>query len=241
MTNGLNKLTAGGFKLTFCGAAETVTGSNFLVETDSAKVLIDCGIEQGRDYVERDAYGPFPYDPATIDALVITHAHLDHVGRCPKLAKDGFRGRVFMTEPTRDLTELILRDSAHIMMEDAERKNLPPLFDDKDVDAFLKLIETVQYHEEKEIASGVSAYLRNTGHILGSASVRLTAADGTTLALTGDIGNSPSPLLPDWEPVPDADALVMESVYGDRAHPPRAERDSTLKDTLKRAIERGGA
>ncbi|HVX91461.1 MAG TPA: MBL fold metallo-hydrolase [Candidatus Paceibacterota bacterium] len=230
-----------GFKLTFCGAAETVTGSNFLVETESAKILIDCGIEQGRDYVERDAYGPFPYDPATIDALVITHAHLDHVGRCPKLAKDGFCGRVFMTEPTRDLTELILRDSAHIMAEDAQRKQLPPLFDDKDVDTFLRLIETVPYHEEKEIASGLSIYLRNTGHILGSASVRIKAADGTALALTGDIGNSPSPLLPDWEAVPDADVLLMESVYGDRAHPPKADRDSRLKDTLKRAIEREGA
>lgn len=240
-----------GFKLTFCGAAETVTGSNFLVETDQAKILIDCGIEQGRDYVEQETYAPFPYGASTIDALVVTHAHLDHVGRCPKLVKEGFRGRVFMTEPTRDLAELILRDSAHIMAEDAARKHLPPLFDDKDVDAFLKLIETVPYHEEKEIASGVTVYLRNTGHILGSASVRLKAADsprwssgeagGTTLALTGDIGNSPSPLLPDWEAVPDADVLLMESVYGDRAHPPKADRDSRLKDTLKRAIERGGA
>jgi len=232
---------ANGFKLTFCGAAESVTGSNFLVETDTAKVLVDCGISQGRDYVEKETYAPFPYDVPSIDALVVTHAHLDHVGRCPKLIREGFRGRVFMTAPTRDLTELILRDSAHIMAEDAERKQIPPLFDDKDVDAFLKLIEPVPYHEEIEIAPGVSVYLRNTGHILGSASVRLKAADGTTLALTGDIGNSPSPLLPDWEAVPDADVLLMESVYGDRAHPPRADRDATLKDTLKRAIARGGA
>lgn len=228
-------------KVTFCGAAETVTGSNFLVETDSAKILIDCGIEQGRDYVEEQMYAAFPYDASTIDALVVTHAHLDHVGRCPKLVKEGFRGKVFMTAPTRDLAELILRDSAHIMAEDAERKGIAPLFEERDADAFFKLVTTINYHEETEITPGITAYLRNTGHILGSASVRLTAPDGTTVAFTGDIGNSPSPLLPDWESVADADALIMESVYGDRAHPPKADRDSRLKDTLKRAIERGGA
>jgi metallo-beta-lactamase family protein len=230
-----------GFKLTFCGAAETVTGSNFLVETESAKILIDCGIEQGRDYVESETYAPFPYDPKSIDALVITHAHLDHVGRCPKLVKEGFRGRVFMTPPTRDLAELILRDSAHILAMDAERKHLPLLYTDEDVTTFLSLIETLPYHEEREAAPGLSVYLRNTGHILGSASVRIRAEDGASIAFTGDIGNSPSPLLPDWEPIPDAGVIFMESVYGDRAHPDREGRVGTLRDGLKRAIERGGA
>src|SRR6185437_12010016 len=97
-------------RVTFCGGAETVTGSNFLVENDKGKILIDCGIEQGRDFVAEEVYGPFPYDPASIDAIVFTHAHLDHVGRAPKLVKDGFRGRAYMTPPTRDLAELILKD-----------------------------------------------------------------------------------------------------------------------------------
>ncbi|HVM59163.1 MAG TPA: MBL fold metallo-hydrolase [Candidatus Paceibacterota bacterium] len=230
------------FKLTFCGGGGKVTGSNFLVEGPRAKVLVDCGIEQGADVTVEEMYGPFPYVPGEISALVVTHAHLDHVGRIPKLVKDGFRGKIFMTPPTRDLAELILRDSVGILLQDAERRGLAPLYVETDVDAALAQMETLDYHMEKEVAPGISAYLRNTGHILGSASVRLTdSTDGTALALTGDIGNSPSPLLPDWEPVADADALVMESVYGDRLHPPRADRNLLLKGRLQLAIRRGGA
>jgi metallo-beta-lactamase family protein len=134
-----------------------------------------------------------------------------------------------------------MQDSVGILAEEAKRKGLAPLYEQQDVDATFPLIETVPYHQEWEAAPGISGYLRNTGHILGSASVRLTdTSDGSSLALTGDIGNSPSPLLPDWEPVPDADALLMESVYGDRLHPPQADRVARLHDTLKDAIARGG-
>lgn len=228
-------------KLTAYGGAGKVTGSNFLVETNSAKALVDCGIEQGADFCEECVYGPFPYDASRVNALVVTHAHLDHVGRIPKLVKDGFRGKIFMTPPTRDLAELILRDSVHILGQDAERRGVPPLYEEKDVDETFALIEMLNYHEEKEVAPGISAYLRNTGHILGSASVRLKdLRDGSAVALTGDLGNSPSPLLPDWEPIPDADAILMESVYGDRLHPDRAHRVERLRDTLKDAIARGG-
>ena len=203
-------------------------------------MLIDCGIEQGAEVSAADTHGPFPYDVKTIDALVVTHAHLDHVGRIPKLVRDGFRGKIYMTPPTRDLAELILRDSAGILAADAERRGTPPLYEAKDVDAALALVETLEYHVEKETAPGLSIYLRNTGHILGSCSVRIKDEDGTTVALTGDIGNPPSPLLPDWEPIPDADALVMESVYGDRVHPERKQRVELLKDALALAIKRGG-
>ncbi len=227
-------------QLGFYGGAGKVTGSNFLIESEHGKMLVDCGIEQGADIAVEEIYGPFPYEVKTVDALVLTHAHLDHVGRIPKLVRDGFRGKIYMTPPTKDLAELILRDSVNILANDATRRGLPLLYEEKDVDAAFALIETLDYHTEKEVAPGLSVYLRNTGHILGSASVRIMGDDGTVLALTGDIGNSPSPLLPDWEPVPDADALVMESVYGDRLHPPQAERIATLRDTLKRAIERGG-
>ena len=218
-----------------------MTGSNFLVEGTRGKILIDCGIEQGADFVEAHIYGPFPYDVKSVDALVVTHAHLDHVGRIPKLVKDGFRGKIYMTPPTKDLAELILRDSVGILGEEASRRGIAPLYEEQDVDETFSLIETLDYHTEKEIAPGLSVYLRNVGHILGSASVRITdKEDDTTLALTGDIGNSPSPLLPDWEPIPDADALVMESVYGDRLHPPQSERVAKLRDALARAIEKGG-
>ncbi|MBI3571941.1 MBL fold metallo-hydrolase [Candidatus Kaiserbacteria bacterium] len=228
-------------QLTFYGGAGKVTGSNFLIESGNGKIIVDCGIEQGADFCEECVYGPFPYDAKTIAALVITHAHLDHVGRAPKLVRDGFRGKVFMTPPTRDLAELILRDSINILAETAREKGVAPLYEAADVETFLALIEPLDYHVAKEVSSSLSVYLRNTGHILGSASVRITASDGATVALTGDIGNSPSPLLPDWEPVPDADALVMESVYGDRVHPAQQRRTEILVEVLKRAIERGGA
>lgn len=243
-------------RLSFYGGAGKVTGSNFLVEGAQGKattaeggspdtqrvsrVLVDCGIEQGADFCEECAYGPFPYDPTTINALVVTHAHLDHVGRIPKLVKEGFRGKIYLTPPTRDLAELILRDSVGIIAEDAKRNGASPLYDEADIDAAFSLVETLDYHVEKEIAPGLSCYLRTTGHILGSASVRIKDEEGVAVAITSDIGNSPSPLLPDSEPVTDADALVMESVYGDRLHPPQQERVSVLRDALKGAISRGG-
>ena len=228
-------------RLTPYGGAGTVTGSNFMVETDTAKVLVDCGMEQGADFCEKQMYEKFPYDPSTVDALVLTHAHLDHVGRIPKLVKEGFRGKLYMTAATKDLAELILQDSVGILFEDAQRLGVEPLFTQEDVDATFPLIETLDYHVEKEIAPGISAYLRNTGHILGSASVRLTdTRDGSAVAFTGDLGNSPSPLLPDWEPIPDADAILMESVYGDRLHPPQEGRSERLREALAQAIARGG-
>lgn len=227
-------------RLSFYGGAGKVTGSNFLLEGARGKVLVDCGIEQGADFAEKAVYGPFPYDPKTIDTLVVTHAHLDHVGRIPKLVRDGFGGKIYMTPPTKDLAELILRDSAGILREEAARRGVPPLYEEKDVDRTFHLIETLDYHTEKEVAPGLSAYLRNTGHILGSASVRIVDEDGVAVVVTGDIGNSPSPLLPDWEAVPDADAVVMESVYGDRLHTQKANRDALLKERLQKAVKRGG-
>jgi len=226
-------------RLSFFGGAGEVTGSNFLIAGERGRVLVDCGLEQGADFNAESVYGPFPYNPAEVDTLVVTHAHLDHIGRIPKLVKDGFRGKIFMTPPTRDLAELILRDSVGILGEDAHRRGLSPLYGEADVDAAIALVETFEYHVERDVAPGLSVYLRNTGHILGSASVRIRDEDGTAVALTGDIGNSPSPLLPDWEPISDADALVMESTYGNRVHPEHERRVEILRDTLQRAIDRG--
>jgi len=235
-------------RLSFYGGVGKVTGSNFLITGEKGKILVDCGIEQGHDFSEAHMHGAFPYNAKTIDALIITHAHLDHVGRIPKLVRDGFRGKIYMTPPTCDLAELILRDSVHILGEEASRRGIKPLYEEKDVEETLLLIETLEYHTEKKIAPGLSIYLRNTGHILGSASVRIkdlpagkADGEGVTVAFTGDIGNSPSPLLPDWEQIDDADALVMESVYGNRVHPVQQSRVELLRDTLKRAIEKKGA
>lgn len=226
-------------RLSFYGGAGKVTGSNFLIESSNEKILVDCGIEQGIDFNGSDASEPFPYDVKTIDALVVTHAHLDHIGRIPKLVRDGFLGKIYMTPPTRDLSELILRDSVHILAEEAKRYDRTPLYEEQDVDAMFSLVEILDYHTEKQITSTFSIYLRNTGHILGSASVRITDGE-TSVALTGDIGNCPSPLLPDWEPINDADAIVMESTYGDRVHEQK-NRVERLRDILSKAIAKNGA
>ncbi len=227
-------------KVTTWGAAETVTGSNFLVEGSKGSLLIDCGIEQGRDFSLTETYAPFPYDVRKIDALVVTHAHLDHVGRIPKLYRAGFQGKAYMTEPTRDLAEVLLRDSVHILAGDAKREGLSPLYEENDVDAFLRNVVTVEYRTETEVAPGLSIYLRDTGHILGSSSVRVRDADGATFAVTSDIGNSPSILLPDAEPVTDASVVLIESVYGDRANPEKEHRVEQLAAVLSKALERGG-
>lgn len=227
-------------RVTFHGGAGSVTGSNFLIEGSKGKLLVDCGLEQGQDFCMQCMYAPFPYDVSSVEALVITHAHLDHIGRGPKLIREGFKGTVYMTPPTRDLTELMLKDSVNLLTREAKRLGQDPLYSEQDATEFMERVVTVNYHEEKEVAPGLSIYLRDTGHILGAASVRIKDADGTSLVCTGDIGNSPNPYLADFEPVPDADAVIMEAVYGDRQHEHLDERIPRLRDAMKRAIERGG-
>ena len=225
--------------LTFHGGAESVTGSNFLVEGDRGRLLVDCGIEQGQDYCQECMYEPFPYDTSAIDALIITHSHLDHIGRAPKLMREGFKGMVYMTAPTRDLMWLILFDAARILASEARSRAQEPLYDDKDVEALMSRVKLIEYGEEWEAAPGLSCILRDTGHILGSASVRIKDEHGVALAITGDIGNAPSPYLSDPQPVEDADVLVMESVYGDRVNPQEG-RVEILQKALQEAIVRGG-
>lgn len=228
-------------RITFVGGAESVTGSNFLIEGTKSRLLVDCGLIQGKDASIVEMAKPFAFDVPSLDALVITHAHLDHIGRAPKLIREGFKGKVYATHPTLDLMDIMLRDSVTLMAEDAARHNIPPLYTEKDVDALMSRAQVLALHEEKEVAPGLSIYLRQTGHILGSASVRIKDADGTTLALTGDIGNTPNPYLPDAEAIPDADVMVIESVYGDRTHDHKGEeRVKALRDALARAIKRGG-
>lgn len=228
-------------RITFHGGAESVTGSNFLVEGEKGRVLIDCGLEQGPTASIREMAEPFPYDASTIDALILTHAHLDHIGLAPKLVREGFKGKVYATHATLDLMDVMLRDSVGLLTQEAAEHGIGPLYTEHELDLLMAKASPIDLHKETEVAPGLSIYFRQTGHILGSVSVRVKDADGTTLAITGDIGNTPNPYLPDAEPVDDADALIMESVYGDRVHDHKgAEREKALKDALARAIKRGG-
>ncbi len=244
------------FRVTFFSGIGSVTGANFLLEaggdtasTKPLRILVDCGLTQGEKTAEDVNREPFGYDVASIDYLFITHAHLDHVGRIPKLVKEGFKGIIYSTPETRDLAQLILEDAVGILDHEARRENLPPLYNLEDVGRVFPLWQTIPYHQSKELAPGLSVYLKDAGHILGSSMFefsRTDAKDGSgtgatkKIVFTGDLGNSPTPLLRDTEPVTGADYLVMESVYGDRNHEPKDLRRRKLQDIINDTIDRQG-
>ncbi len=226
-------------RLTFHGGAGEVTGSNFLLDTGSLKVLVECGLFQGHLTGENKNYEPFSYDPKEIKALFVTHAHLDHTGRIPKLVRDGFRGDIFSTAPTKDLAELVLRDSIAILEEEAKKTGKKILYTNADIDAALALWKTVGYHEEVALPDGVCVELKNTGHILGSAMFEFTRG-GSSIVFTGDIGNTPDPILPNSEPLLRAKYLVMEGVYGDRPHEDREIRRERIEDIVEDTVKEKG-
>jgi metallo-beta-lactamase family protein len=227
-------------RLGFYGAAGEVTGSNFVLETETAQIIIDCGMFQGRRMAEKQNYSPFPFDPKKAQAMILTHAHLDHCGRVPKLWREGFRGPIYCTPATRDLAELVMKDAAQIMlydMEDDEQQE--PLYLAVDVANVLNLFEPVEYHERTEIAPNVFATYYDAGHILGAASI-LVEADGKRIIFSGDIGNHPVPILRNPEALPAADYVIMESTYGGRTHESPADRRVKLRSVIRRAAEYGG-
>ena len=238
-------------KLTFWGGVGAVTGANFLLENSELKILIDCGLVQDSHAAPEENTRPFEYDPASINFLFITHAHMDHIGRIPKLVKEGFRGAIYSTPETREIAPLMFEDAYKIMELEEREKGIPPLYRSEHVTQTLALWKTISYHETLTLLAGFSVYLKDAGHILGSAMYEFSYEDSPPsekasvgprkIVFTGDLGNSPTPLLRDTEPVTDADYLVMESVYGDRNHEPKDERDQKFEDTLKRTIARGGA
>jgi metallo-beta-lactamase family protein len=231
------------FKVTFAGGAQMPTGSNFLVEIGGIKILIDCGLVQGEKYSVPINAEAFTYDPSTIDTLFITHAHLDHVGRIPKLIKDGFKGKIVSTEPTREMAELIMLDSLRILTKEAIRDNTPPLYEEKHVFEAMHLWDTVIPYETPHILKtndgDASVVLHDAGHILGSSIIEIRHK-GKSLAFTGDLGNTPSPLMKDTTPLKDIDYLVMESVYGDRNHKDKDRRIEIFKEAVVTTIGKGG-
>ncbi len=224
-------------KITFYGGAGSVTGSNFMLDTGAQKVLIDCGLQQGTR--EEDNYKPFAYTPSECTHLFVSHAHLDHVGRIPFLVKSGFTGQIISTHATRDVAEFIMRDALSLMIRAAEHGAPPPIYDEQDIDAALKLWRTRGLHEPMELKDGVTHEFYDAGHILGSAMSKFSRGD-KVLVVTGDLGGGNSPLLPHTEALPKPDYLVIESVYGDRTRPEDKDRKEAFEDIINKTIGRGG-
>lgn len=231
--------------LTFHGGADGVTGANFLLEkkpstensNDGVKILVDCGMIQGSKFAENLNRSEFKYDPSSVDYLLVTHSHIDHIGRIPKLVRDGFKGKIISTPETRDLSGLMLDDSLKIIEEEARQDGLLPLYEKEDVAKSLSLWSALPYHTSLDLEGGLSVYLKDAGHILGSSIVEITY-NGKKIVFSGDLGNSPSPLLKDTENVTDADYMIMESVYGDRNHESKEERKGKLKDFIRKTFEK---
>ncbi len=234
-------------RITFWGAAETVTGSRFVVETDSARVLVDCGLFQGLKRLRDMNWNPFPVDPASLDAVILTHAHIDHSGYLPALVRDGFSGRIWCTPPTAALARILLPDAAHLQEEDARFANKRrssrhhpalPLFTQVDAERALQQLSVHRVGSAFEPASGIEATFSPAGHILGAASVRLS--DGTSSVLfSGDLGRGNDPIMRPPAPPLAADHFVVESTYGNRLHGSGDPADA-IAEVVDSTARRGG-
>jgi metallo-beta-lactamase family protein len=240
-------------KITFLGAARTVTGSNFLVEAAGKKFLVDCGMYQGKIAEEMENSDPFLYDVNEIDFMLLTHAHIDHSGRIPKLYNDGYRGPIYATKATCDLCEIMLPDSGHIQEVEIEWKNrkrmreskdpLPPLYTAEDAYKCLEIFSPVQYDEIVDIDDNISVRFNDAGHMLGSAIIEIWATENgktTKAVFTGDLGNNDLPLLDSPTMISNADYLVMESTYGNRLHVQNEDKAKMFLDIVSETLDNGG-
>lgn len=235
-------------RITFLGGAGTVTGSKYLIETAGRRILVDCGLFQGLKQLRLRNWEKLPVEPSSIDAVILTHAHLDHSGYVPLLIKNGFKGKVVCTEPTADLCKILLPDSGYLQEKDAEfanrygfSKHKPalPLYTEADARRSLDRLDPVPFLKPIHIVTNVTAEFLPAGHILGAAIVRF-ALPGGSLVFSGDLGRFNDPTMVDPTPVETADYVVVESTYGDRLHN-RASPQDALADVVNRAVQRGGS
>jgi metallo-beta-lactamase family protein len=236
-------------RISLCGAAREVTGSGYLVETATARVLVDFGMFQGSRATEARNRDLSPVNPVSLDAIVVTHAHLDHTGRLPLLPSRGFRGPIYATPATVDFAQLILADSGRLQQADAVRQSrrllragkepIGPVYGPPDVDALAPLFRALPYDERREIAYGIEVRLVDAGHILGSSSIEMTIREHgreRVVVFSGDVGLKGSPILRDPTPLDHADLVFLESTYGDRDHRSQEETVQELHETLARAV-----
>jgi metallo-beta-lactamase family protein len=242
-------------KLAFLGAAQNVTGSSYLLETNGSRFIVDCGLFQERELLGRN-WQDFQFAPRSLQAVLLTHAHLDHSGLLPKLVRDGFRGKIYCTDATAEIARIMLLDSAKLQEEDAQNKRKrheregrrgkhpeTPLYTTEDAQAVFSLLSPVKYGEPVPVTSGVEAVFRDAGHVLGSAMIEVTAnMDGNkrTLVFSGDIGRWNTPILPDPTLFSHADYIVMESTYGDRLHNGEGDVEERLADVINQTWKAGG-
>ena len=227
-------------KLHFYGGAKIVTGANYLITVGRLKILVECGMFQGSKELDELNYEPFPFDPKMINYIFITHSHLDHCGRLPKLIKDGFKGKIICSPPTRDLMAVALADSVHILAEEAKRKGIEPMYKEEHVEKMLSLIQAYDFEEKTKLTNNCQFRLREAGHILGSSIIELWLKENTKsrkITFTGDLGNPPTPLLNPPAIIDKTDYLIIESAYGDRIHEKRKERKVLLEKVIEDAIK----
>lgn len=223
-------------KLTFYGGVEEVTGANYLLESGGVKILVDCGLRQSGHFSDDPNWNPFPYDPKEITAVFPTHAHIDHTGLLPKLVKEGFRGKVYSTPPTRDFAEVLLTDSEHVLIEEAQKFHREVLYGVREIEDLMHHWEGIPYHQPVTVGP-MKVTLYNSAHILGSGIV-VVETEGKKIVFSGDLGNSPAPIIGETEKIDEADYCLVESTYGDRLHRPPTQ--GTIEDIIEYIGKAGG-
>jgi len=232
-------------RLHFLGGARIASGNSYLLEANGKKVLVDCGMYQGNKKLENKNFGRFDFAPQEIDFIIVTHSHLDHIGRLPMLIKGGFRGKIFATPPTIEFTRVMLEDTQRVLQEKAQKAGRLPIFAEEEIDQMMNFFEPVEYHQKKEFAPDISFEFFEAGHILGSAFINLKIKNEkgkreTKIVFSGDLGNSPVPILRPLETIEEADYVLVESVYGDRLHETSQQAKEVVEDTVEETIAKKG-